>query len=277
MQNKPVTPCRLFVIHCLSLALLATWLSGCGPLRMNLSENPQATQTSQAQRAINFATKSAGYLQGTVNAEAAEAEETQQAVEAVLLDYSNQPVTLSESFSDNPHEWPTGEDDGDLVSLNLNLQNGKYHWEMTAHEGFYYWTRPDMEPLADFYLTAQTQQVSGPVDGSVGLLLRQWDDENYYLFRISQDQYYSFYLFSADEPIPLIDWTPDPSIRPNEPNQLTVVGIRSHFQFFINGEWVDESFDSAIEEGRFGLVAGLFNQGETATVEFDDFVLHNIE
>ncbi len=134
-----------------------------------------------------------------------------------------------------------------------------------------------MEPLADFYLTAQAQQVSGPADGSVGLLLRQWDDENYYLFRISQDQYYSFYLFSADEPIPLIDWTPDPSIRPSEPNQLTVVGKGSHFLFFINGEWVDESFDSSIEEGRFGLVAGLFNQGEAAIVEFDDFVLHIIE
>ncbi len=277
MHNKPVTPCRFFVIPYLSLALLSTWLSGCSPIRMNLSGNTQATQTSQAQRAISFATKSAENLQSTAKAEAARAHETQQAVESILLDYSNQPVFLAETFFENPHEWPIGEDDGDLVTLNLNLQNGKYHWEMDAHEGFYYWTRPEMEPLADFYLTAQAQQVSGPADGSVGLLLRQWDDENYYLFRISQDQYYSFYLFSADEPIPLIDWTPDPSIRPMEPNQLTVVGIGSHFLFFINGEWVDESFDSSIDEGRFGLVAGLFNQGEAATVEFDDFILHFIE
>ncbi len=93
MHNKPVTPCRLFVIPYLSLALLSMWLSGCSPIRMNLSGNTQATQTSQAQRAISFATKSAENLQSTAKAEAAEAHETQQAVE--ICSVGLLPISLS--------------------------------------------------------------------------------------------------------------------------------------------------------------------------------------
>lgn len=275
MRTQRAAIPRLTVIYALALSVSAAGIMSCALSGFSFNSTAPATHTSQAQRAIALATKSAGDLQRTFTAEAVEVFETQGALEALLAEYAAQPISLADTFSENSHEWPVGEENSELVSLVLDFQDGKYLWEMTANEGFFYWTRPDMEALADFYLSAQVHQVSGPADGTGGLLIRQRDEVNYYLFRISQDQYYSFYRFTEGELLPLIDWTPHDSIRSHEPNVLAVIGRESLFSFFINGEWVDEFIDDGIDEGRFGLVAGLFNPGETATIEFDEFELRD--
>jgi hypothetical protein len=56
-------------------------------------------------------------------------------------------------------------------------------------------------------------------------------------------------------------------------NQLAVRGTGSHFEFFINEQFVGEADDSEFRSGIVGLVTGFPNAGDKAVFEFDDFEL----
>jgi hypothetical protein len=106
-----------------------------------------------------------------------------------------------------------------------------------------------------------------------GLLFRRLDRDNFYLFQINDDQYFTFELLSQNEWTTLIDWTKTSAIHPGEVNQLAVRGKGSHFEFFINDEFVGEADDSEFSSGIVGLVIGFPNAGDTAVFEFDNFEL----
>jgi hypothetical protein len=106
-----------------------------------------------------------------------------------------------------------------------------------------------------------------------GLLFQRLDRNNFYLFQISDDQYLTFELLDQDEWTTLIDRTKTSAIHPGEVNQLAVRGEGSHFEFFINDEFVGEADDSEFSSGIVGLVIGFPNAGDKAVFEFDNFEL----
>jgi hypothetical protein len=69
--------------------------------------------------------------------------------------------------------------------------------------------------------------------------------------------------------LPLVTLTS--AIHPGEVNQLAVRGEGSHFEFFINGEFVGEADDSEFSSGIAGLVLGFLNVGDKGVFEFDNF------
>ncbi len=157
--------------------------------------------------------------------------------------------------------------------MSWSIVNGKYIWEGKATSGFVWWVTPKSDAVSDFYLSSSIQQSSQSDSGEYGLIFRQTSDEDYYLFEVNASNQYALYLHSADGWEVLIDWTPHPSISADGPNRLEVIGQGTYFAFNINNEFVADYSDERLSQGAVGLLVGLSNPGDTATWEFDDFVL----
>ena len=94
-----------------------------------------------------------------------------------------------------------------------------------------------------------------------------------YYFAIREYRWYSFSVLDNNEWTTLIDWTENSAIRHGEVNRLTVLAEGSHFVFFINDQYVGEADDSRLSRGRAGVAIELYNAGDKATFEFDNFKL----
>jgi len=187
------------------------------------------------------------------------------------------PVRLgsgfTDSFDDNSHEWFVGDYHDQFVVGNRAIVGGKYRWAVQAYRPSRFSAIPQVDPVSDFYLIVDAKRVRGDLSCLYGLLFRRLDRNNFYLFQISDEQYFTFELLSQDEWTTLIDRTNTPAVRPGEVNQLAVRGEGSHFEFFINGEFVGEADNDEFSSGTVGLVIGFPDAGSRAVFEFDNFEL----
>lgn len=180
---------------------------------------------------------------------------------------------LTDSFDDNSNGWFVGDYRDQFVAGSRSIANGKYRWEVQAYQPSRFSAVPKVAPVSDFYLIVDAKRVSGTPSSLYGLLFRRLDRNNFYLFQISDDQYFTVELLDQNEWATLIDRTRTSAIHPGEVNQLAVRGEGSHFEFFINGEFVGEADDSEFSSGIVGLVIGFPHAGDTAVFEFDNFEL----
>jgi hypothetical protein len=183
---------------------------------------------------------------------------------------------LADSFDDNSNEWFVDDYLDQFIAGSRSITNGKYRWEIQAYQPARFSAVPKVDPVSDFYLIVDAKRVSGAKSSLYGLLFRRLDRNNFYLFQINDEQYFTFELLDQDEWTTLIDWTKTSAIHPGEVNQLAVRGEGVHFEFFINDEFVGEADDSEFSSGTAGLVIGLPEAGDEAVFEFDNFEIgHN--
>jgi len=181
-------------------------------------------------------------------------------------------VILADTFDSNDNDWLEESSDTEYALTTYTIVDGKYKWETTAHQSFIGWVRADMEPLSNFYLSVEIQQISGPASADYGVLFREDEDSNFYYFAITDTGEYSLYLF-FEEWDTLIDWTQTNLINPGEANRLTVIGEGSHFTFFINDQYLTEIENNQIPLGITGLAIELADEDDQATFEFDNLEL----
>ena len=252
-------------------ALLLLWsISGCSSIKPGVNS---ATSTARAERVQAQATEMASHIQSTVVVDSAHATATAQVRQAQLAAAKEWPIILSDTFDSNQNDWPTGSDTGEFASITWTNANGKYRWDATAKQGFIWWSYPAVSDVNDFYLSVDAQQISGPTTAQMGLLLRLFDNSNFYLFKIDNNQRYTFELSSGDGWTTLLDWTNSPALKPDEVNHLTVFAEGNYFAFFVNGSLVAELTDDHLAGGKGGVAIGLDNAGDQAVFEFDNFVL----
>jgi hypothetical protein len=177
---------------------------------------------------------------------------------------------LTDSFDDNLNEWFVDDYRDPFIAGSRSITNGKYRWEVQAYQPSRFSAVPQVDPVSDFYLIVDAKRVSGTKSSVYGLLFRRLDRNNFYLFQINDDQYFTFELLDQDEWTTLIDWTKTSAIHPGEVNQLAVRGKGSHFEFFINDEFVGEADNDEFSSGIVGLVIGFSNAGDKAIFEFDN-------
>jgi hypothetical protein len=235
----------------------------------------EATATAQAE-----ATAEALVAQSTAEAltQATSLPEITQATATVMacihqtdLAPADWGVVVCDNFDANVLDWSEGEYEGDLITGDKSISGGRYQWEGNALDDVIWWSIPDMEPVSDFYLTARVRRVSGVEDGQYGLVFRRADKQNYGLFKIEDSQYYKFSIRYEGEWDAVIEWTESSTIRPGETNRLTVVGVGSHFTFYINDQYVGEADEDRLSPGEAGLAIELLDAGDAAVFEFDDF------
>jgi hypothetical protein len=260
-------PTWLFTI--ITLASLS--LSGCNSTRNSVNS---ATATIRAQRSNDLATKQANLIRGTRIAQRQYATATVQAVIHEEDRRSRWPLLFLDSYLDNTHAWPTGEESGDLVDISMQV-DGTYRWKALAKEGFIYWSRPDIMVTQDFYLGVDVKEIDGTEDGQYGLMFRQVDNDNFYIFKVNQRQQYIFERSTIDGWQTILDWSETPAIKPDETNHLEVSAIGPDFIFFINGQFINQAFDESLQSGKTGVMIGIPNAGEEVVIDFDNFEIRS--
>lgn len=253
------------------LVLISISMYGCSNTP---SYNPP-TLTAQALRARDMATQIAIDLRATDTWEQQQVEATTQAFQASLESNENWPLILNDSFDQDTDAWPVGSDEGSLANISWEIADGKYRWQAQAKDAFVWWAYPEMDTVADFYLSADTEQVSGPADGEWGLIFRVTPDNEYYLFEINAQQEYCVYLHQGEDWEALVDWTPSDTIQVDRVNKLTVIAQETQFLFFINDKFIAHLSDDRLESGQTGVLIGLSNVGDQGVWEFDNFSLRS--
>jgi hypothetical protein len=183
-------------------------------------------------------------------------------------------VFASNFVSSDVSYWLTGHFENQYAVEDLDILNGKYRWDATAKRGFVRWGYPEIDPVFDFYLSVECQQMNLAVEGACGLVFRLVDSADYYMFGIdSMISEYYVRMQREGEWSDLISSTPSEAIQPEQPNQISVLGQGSYFIFYINGTIVGEIQDDAFESGYVGVIIELFDAGAHSAFEFDNFVL----
>jgi hypothetical protein len=256
----------------LSLSILVTLIVvGCSNV---VSSSDISTATAQAEKVIGLATQMGYQALKTLDAGTRLATATVQARQAALSTAKSWPVVLSDTFDRDLDVWSIGEDeDPSLGSVSWAIEGGQYLWHAQAVTGFVWWVIPEGEAVTDFYLSVDASQVSDPDVGEYGVIFRRDDDEQYYLFEISDLGYYALFLYSLNGWETLIDWTDHAAITAGEFNQLAVHATGPLFDLYINGIYVAGYVDERLPSGRVGLLIGLSNAGEEMSWLFDNFEL----
>lgn len=154
----------------------------------------------------------------------------------------------------------------------------------------------------DFDLRVTARLLDGPVDqNQFGVVFRYRDENNFYIFRISADGYYSLGKVRAGVQEKISDWgVTDLIHQGGAPNEIRVIGYGNRFLFYINGQpvplclrgenetsmwanWEGPGIcytaepttvfrDGAFAQGRIALAAGTID-GSDVVVAFDDVIL----
>jgi hypothetical protein len=161
------------------------------------------------------------------------------------------------------------------------------------------WSTLDRK-FSDLDLRVTTQLISGPVDqNQYGVIFRYRDAENFYIFRISGDGYYSLAKVADGFQDKVSDWGETEAIRQGSvANEVRVVARGGEFRFFVNGQAVPLCLkgqnrfsmwqgpgvcveggelttvyrDNTFRQGRVALAAGTID-GSDIEVAFDDLVI----
>ena len=182
------------------------------------------------------------------------------------------PVAISDTFDANVYEWhPFSEISDQFGSREFTFDNGKYRWVVDPARDVSVHDTPSMDPAGEFAVSVEAQQLSGPQDSDFGIVFRETAADTFYNFNIDNQQNYWLRLNNGGEWTTLIDLTRSAAIRPNASNRVTVVAISDTFYFFVNDQYLDEFVDDTLLRGRLGIVVNLFEAGEQAEWQFDNF------
>ncbi len=183
-------------------------------------------------------------------------------------------LVLYDTFDSNVNNWEMGETSYTGAKTTRSISNGKYRWDAKAiTSGFNDKATPRMSAVSDFYVAAEVRRVSGPTSGACGILFRIYDYENLYYFWVNGDGYTGFNMLSNNQWATPKYFGSISAFTPNGTNALAVRATGTHFAFYINDQYVGEVYDSTLSSGTVGLAIDLYNAGDTAIFEFDNFEL----
>ena len=148
--------------------------------------------------------------------------------------------------------------------------------------GYFAWETASLNrSFDDFVLEAEIGIDAANRHSAAGFMLRYIDQENFYVFLVSNKGMYRFDLLFNNHPIPLIEWTPLPEAsRENgqpvsESFELKAIVHGTHFSFYADDEWIGEIENESLGSGAVGLAGQNFNEADTAGFRFGSFRLES--
>ena len=123
----------------------------------------------------------------------------------------------------------------------------------------------------DLRLTVEATQISGPHDNEYGVLMRMKDDQHFLAFSISGDGYARVARFENGRwTVVGRDWVPSDAVLQGEAtNKLEVIAQGATYDFRVNDRSVLQVEDPTLAQGRIGVYAGAFTEGDVV-VAFDN-------
>ncbi len=181
-------------------------------------------------------------------------------------------VLLQDGFDGNHNGWHPFENyEDDFGVRSFTIRRGTFAWEVVPHRDINLHDTPTMNSVSEFLVGVDAHQTGGPQTADYGLAFRVVAENSFYAFTISDTGQFAVQLLFRGEWTTLVNWTPTGAVRPGEVNRLEVLAEGDQFTFFINGEEVARVGDTTIPQGRAGLVIDHFEEGVTASWEFDNF------
>jgi serine/threonine protein kinase len=185
-------------------------------------------------------------------------------------------ILFAEHFDSNQHGWFIGEEDDEFGLSIAELVDGHYRLSQQAVQGVAWWSNPEQgEDFDDFILSVEAVPVEQNASFGYGLIFRRNSDEDFYTFEID-DAGFSVSLFSDGEWQTLVDYTETAAIKSDGPNQLAVKAVGPLMTLFINGQEVRAVEDDTLQRGSIGVIIDLYNEGDEATIDFDNVVVRHI-
>jgi len=204
-------------------------------------------------------------------------------------------LVYATTFSDAIADWE--QDEGQLSSqvvdgvmqLSVELQNDGLYSAVEHH-------------FSDFDITVDTRAVTGNEDNGYGIVFRQLDRENYYMFHISTNGFYRVTRLVDGSTRTLSTWVPSPLITTgfDVVNQVRVVANDDQFRFYINdtsvelcipdnpdalstvglngecleGQWTETLSDDSIGFGRLGVTVVTDGMPAGPVIAFDNVLVY---
>ncbi len=175
-------------------------------------------------------------------------------------------VIYQDDFSDEGTGWPQG----NYNDESYGYQNGRYIINVNSENHI----RPitggvNLEDVI-IQIDARVEQSSG--DGDFGVICRYQDDNNLYMFEITQDAYYAIYKLVNAKWYPLIEYTYSDMLVNLKEAKFNAACIGDTLSFAVNGKLIGEVSDQSIGVGDYGFFAGTFDSGGNM-VSFDNMIV----
>ncbi len=131
------------------------------------------------------------------------------------------------------------------------------------------------ESRRDVTVSAHIRHVQGAVDNWMGLICRQRDEQNYYLFAISADGYYVMLRVVAGAPTPLVGPHASDVINVGKAdNEMRIRCRDNKLSLWVNDTLLASRVDDELAgSGAVALFADAIEPGRTTTVAFDDVTI----
>lgn len=203
-----------------------------------------------------------------------EARATLDALEPILTLEQSWPVSFTENFTDNIHNWEVGDVRDNYVTGNRTISDGIYTWNITTVKSASDFSFPDMPVQTDFFASVdmKTNNMPDDIDADSGMVFRyNVEDQTWYYFSVNSYGQYYLGWYDGSSWYTLIPETDSAAIDVGQTNRLTVGAQGSQLIFLINGQIVDHFIDHNLKFGTLGVGVNLPNVGQKASVEFSNF------
>lgn len=145
----------------------------------------------------------------------------------------------------------------------------------TSQPGQVWWTNPGRS-FDDVVINVQARQVSGPNNNAYGVICRYQNEQNFYIFLVSGDGYYTIGRYSSDrQTITYLtergEYQFSDAINQGlATNQIQAGCVGNELSLMVNGIPLISVTDPTFVIGDVGLAVSTLEPG-TAVVEFDTF------
>lgn len=192
--------------------------------------------------------------------------------EAAQVPRTGKQLLYEDDFSDRKSGWPRESAD----EYDLDYEDGEYHISV-KNPHWWSWSLNRLTGLlTDFILEVDARLISGPRESGYGLLFRCQDSENFYLFEVSGDGYYSVDALLDGKWNRLHGKTMSEFIeKDNSTNHLQVVCKGSQMEVYVNGHHLTTITDNSITLGYVGMIVETASL--SACVAFDNIRVSSID
>ena len=133
---------------------------------------------------------------------------------------------------------------------------------------------PNQE-FSDFVLTLEATPRDTGEHYSYGVAFRENAAGHTYTLEVGNDGLYAVFLYDGEWQ-KLKDWSGTKAIKPGQANELKIIAKGGTLTLFVNGEQLTTIKDDTLSEGKVGLIVDMFEEGKSATVDFDNLVISRI-
>ncbi len=177
-------------------------------------------------------------------------------------------IVLRDSFSPPDEAWAQF----DTMTSACYARAGELYLEDRGG-GTAVYTPLTGKTFRDITLAVQVRQVQGSMDNWMGIMCRQQDEDNYYLFAIGADGSYLMMVVQDGKQTPLVGPSVSDVIRKGKAsNQLEIRCRGESFSMWVNGSLLVTRHDETLSApGQVALFADAV--GGTTTVAFDNLAL----